>query len=187
MSAQHDNSLTVAAWAATIGVSRQSAYEAIRRCGIPVVDGRVDGLAATALYKARTRIPARTKAASAALHRAQEVAGVNPSEDLHHWRTRNARADALVAEMELAERQTKFIEVEPLIALLQRHLIVFKTLLLALPTRLAQELPGTHAERVVAYNITTRLMHEALENLSGGPLEELEAQAAALRAAEAKK
>ena len=182
-----DTHLTIPAWAATLGITRQAAHLAVRRCGIDLVDGKVNPVTATALYHAKTRVPARSKAAREALHHAQEVAGVNPTEDLHHWRTRNARADALVAEMELAERQTKFIEIEPLIALLQRHLTVFKTLLLNVPNRLAQELPGTHAERVVAFDIAMRLQREALENLADGPLEELERQAEALRQAEAKK
>ena len=182
----NDTYLTIPAWALTLGISRQAAHLAVRRCGITLVGGKVDPVAATALYRAKTRIQVRSKAAQEALHHAEAVAGVNPAEDLHHWRCRNARADALVAEMELAERQTKFIEVEPLIALLQRHLLVFKTLLLNVPNRLAQELPGTHAERAVAFGIAMRLQCEALEALSGGPWEELEAQAAALRAAEAR-
>jgi hypothetical protein len=47
--------LSVAEWAAKQGISRQSAYDAIQRCGIPLVDGKVDALVASTLYRARTR------------------------------------------------------------------------------------------------------------------------------------
>lgn len=49
------NLTTVAAWAKTLGISRQSAHEAVKRCGIPVVDKKIDADYATTLYKKNTR------------------------------------------------------------------------------------------------------------------------------------
>ena len=49
------NLMTVAAWGRTLGISRQSAAEAVARCGIKVVDKKIDADKATALYKKNTR------------------------------------------------------------------------------------------------------------------------------------
>lgn len=55
--------LTVREWAAHIGVSKQAAYAAIKRCSIPVgPDGRVDAKEATLLYRSRTRARAAWRA-----------------------------------------------------------------------------------------------------------------------------
>jgi hypothetical protein len=47
--------LTVSAWAAEMHISKQAGYTAVKRCGIPVVDGMVDADVATHLYRNRTR------------------------------------------------------------------------------------------------------------------------------------
>ena len=47
--------LTVTAWAAEMHISKQAGYLAVKRCGIPIVDGKVDADAATMLYRNRTR------------------------------------------------------------------------------------------------------------------------------------
>ncbi len=52
----------MAAWAQSLGVTRQAAYAAVQRCSIPVVDGLVDAEAATMLYRLRTRARVKTEA-----------------------------------------------------------------------------------------------------------------------------
>ncbi len=47
--------LTVTAWSAEMSISKQAGYAAVRRCGIPIVDGKVDADLATHLYRNRTR------------------------------------------------------------------------------------------------------------------------------------
>lgn len=58
--------MTISDWARSVGISRQSAHEAIKRCEIPVTAGKVDPLVATTLYRARTRIRSNTRQAAAA-------------------------------------------------------------------------------------------------------------------------
>ena len=47
--------LTVTAWSAEMGISKQAGYVAVKRCRIPIVDGKVDADAASMLYRNRTR------------------------------------------------------------------------------------------------------------------------------------
>lgn len=54
--------LTVTQWAASLGISKQAGYQAVKRCGIPVVDGGVDPEIATVLYRRGTQPRARRSA-----------------------------------------------------------------------------------------------------------------------------
>ncbi len=47
--------LTVTAWSTEMSISKQAGYLAVKRCGIPIVDGKVDADLATHLYRNRTR------------------------------------------------------------------------------------------------------------------------------------
>ena len=47
--------LTVTAWSAEMGISKQAGYVAVKRCRIPITDGKIDADAATMLYRNRTR------------------------------------------------------------------------------------------------------------------------------------
>jgi hypothetical protein len=47
--------LTVTAWAAEMHISKQAGYVAVKRCRIPITDGKIDADAATMLYRNRTR------------------------------------------------------------------------------------------------------------------------------------
>jgi len=51
--------LTVADWAASVGISRQAGYQAVKRCGIPVTGGQVDAELASYLYESRTQMRAK--------------------------------------------------------------------------------------------------------------------------------
>ena len=55
------NKLTVAEWAASLGMSKQAGYQAVKRCGIPVIDSAVDPEIATVLYRRGTRVRAGAK------------------------------------------------------------------------------------------------------------------------------
>ncbi len=112
--------LTISAWAATVGISRQSAHEAIKRCSIPVVDGKVDPLVATTLYRARTRIRSNTRQAeaapSAAAAPSQDQASppatpVGPTAADHDLRRKAAEAD--MAELEAKRKAAQLMPVEP--------------------------------------------------------------------------
>lgn len=117
--------ITVAAWARTLGISRQSAAEAVARCGIPVVDKKVDADKATTLYKKNTRqrvnenkhpvsggsSPALPPAARGAGARTRHEA--DPSDDVpayDHSRARREAAEATKAEILAAELADTFLD-----------------------------------------------------------------------------
>lgn len=110
------NLTTIAKWAATLGISRQQGYEAIKRCQIPVQDGKVDVDYATHLYHANTRKRAGGPASSALP--AGAAPGPAGAEDVHEpkkipgyetSRARREAAEAHIAEMKEAELQGKFL------------------------------------------------------------------------------
>ena len=71
--------LTVPAWAAEMSISKQAAYNAVKRCAIPVVDGKVDADLATHLYRQRTRYRVNVARMAKAPRQAPDpVAAVEP-------------------------------------------------------------------------------------------------------------
>lgn len=114
------NLTTVAAWAKLVGISRQSAYEAVTRCGIPVTDGKLDPDYATHLYQKHTRpranaqrpdpmangAPASTPAGAGGAESKVKPAKV-PGYDTS--RARREAAEATAAEIKLAEMAGQFL------------------------------------------------------------------------------
>ena len=115
------NLTTVAAWAKTLGISRQSAHEAVKRCGIPVVDKKIDADYATTLYKKNTRQrvnenkhpatgpqvpPGRAAGARAGYD-------IDPSNEVPAYdvsRARREAAEATKAEIQAAELADTFLD-----------------------------------------------------------------------------
>ncbi|MGE3596654.1 MAG: hypothetical protein AB7N70_13985 [Dehalococcoidia bacterium] len=98
--------LTVAKWAASEGISKQAGYNAVKRCGIPIVDGTIDAEAATVLYRSRTQArmnpgrPAEREVPAAAVDDEPEAQdGVSYTEA----RRRREVAEAKTSEIRLAE------------------------------------------------------------------------------------
>ena len=114
------NLTTVAEWAKLVGISRQSAYEAVTRCGIPVTDGKLDPDYATHLYQKHTRpransqrpapmaneAPASTTAGAGGAESEVKLAKV-PGYDTS--RARREAAEAAAAEIKLAEMSGQFL------------------------------------------------------------------------------
>jgi hypothetical protein len=102
--------LTVAAWAETLGISRQQGYAAIKRGNIPVIDGKVNAEVATLLYEKTTR-------SRAGKNRGTRLPpgdgdGGQAKGDEHgyaHQRARREAAEAEMAEMKAAEMSGKFL------------------------------------------------------------------------------
>ncbi|MBD8531479.1 MULTISPECIES: hypothetical protein [unclassified Massilia] len=105
---------TIAEWAKLVGISRQSAYDAVDRCEIPVTDGKVDAEYATHRYETNTRKRAKGNKPDLLANGAQpsSVAGAGgaggaeapakiPGYDSS--RARREAAEAAVAEIKLAE------------------------------------------------------------------------------------
>ncbi len=109
--------MTISDWARSVGISRQSAHEAIKRCAIPVTDGRVDALVATTLYRARTRIRSNTRQAEAAPAAAAAPASSPPASPGaptaadHDLRRKAAEAD--MAELEARRKAGALMAVDP--------------------------------------------------------------------------
>lgn len=114
------NLTTIAEWAKLVGISRQSAYDAVTRCGIPVTDKKVDPDYATHLYQKNTRPRANAQrpaplangvplsgAAGAGGAGGAEPAGRVPGYDTS--RARREAAEAEKAELQLAELAGKFL------------------------------------------------------------------------------
>jgi len=114
------NLTTIADWAKSMGISRQSAYDAVTRCGIPVTDGKVDPDYATHLYQKYTRpranakrpasmangAPASTPAGAGGVESEAKPAKV-PGYDTS--RARREAAEAAAAEIKLAEMSGQFL------------------------------------------------------------------------------
>ena len=111
------NLTTIAEWAKLVGISRQSAYDAVTRCGIPVVDGKLDPDYATHLYQKHTRpranaqrpaplaneAPPTTPAGAGGAESKGKVPGYDTS------RARREAAEAAAAEIKLAEMSGQFL------------------------------------------------------------------------------
>jgi hypothetical protein len=115
------NLISVAAWAKTLGISRQSAHPHVKRLGIPIVDGKIDADYATALYKKNTRQrvnenkhpPPDGKApASGAADRVGIGGGDAPDEVPAYdvSRARREAAEATKAEIEAAKLADTFLD-----------------------------------------------------------------------------
>ena len=115
------NLTTIAEWAKLVGISRQSGYEAVTRCEIPVTDGKVDADYASHLYEKNTRKRANSNRSDPLAIEAQPGAAAGaggtggkepkppgiPGYDSS--RARREAAEATIAEMKLAEQAGKFL------------------------------------------------------------------------------
>jgi len=114
------NLTTIAEWAKIIGISRQSAYEAVTRCEIPVTDKKVDPEYATHLYKKHTRQRANGNRPDLLANGAQPAGeagpggagGTEPIAKVAGYDTSRAKreaAEAALSELKLAEAAGKFL------------------------------------------------------------------------------
>lgn len=106
------NLIKISEWAKALNISRQSAYDAVKRCEIPVADGMVDSDYATMLYQRNTRGRANGKrdpmaANSSAAQGAAEPAAAGQSYD--SARARREAAEASLSEIKLAEANGKYL------------------------------------------------------------------------------
>lgn len=109
------NLTKIADWAASLGISRQSGYDAITRCSIPVTDGKVDPDVANVLYAKHTRARANGKNAASPAgaeggQGADAPAGAKAKPAGYDTsRARREEAEAKISEMKLAEMQGKYL------------------------------------------------------------------------------
>lgn len=111
-----NSAMTISDWARSVGISRQSAHEAIKRCEIPVTAGKVDPLVATTLYRARTRIRSNTRQAATAASPAAAppvtpppaTPSATPTAADHDLRRKKADAD--MAELEVRRKAGQLVD-----------------------------------------------------------------------------
>lgn len=120
------------------GVSKAAVSFAIKRCDIPLVDGKLDPLVADTLWKARTDPLQQQRAMGANLRQRQSDARSTPDDD-QNWRARRERAEAQIAEIELERLAGKLIEVEPAQREWSRRQSALIAGLQAIPDRIAAE------------------------------------------------
>jgi hypothetical protein len=143
------NLTTIAAWGASEGISRQAAHLAVKRCGIPLQDGRLDPAVASALYRQRTRPRARTR-----------DTGPPPAADLapagadrvsyQEAKRRQAVADAIMAEREQQLQAGELTRVAEVKADHSRLLVSLRDAFMNIPPRLAAVLAAETDARVIA-------------------------------------
>lgn len=101
------NFISIAEWAKSIGISRQQGYEAVKRCEIPVNDGKVDVAYATHLYNNGTRKRAGGKQGDGC--GPLVGSGIGESSEYMAARARRESAEASIAEMKEAEMRGKYL------------------------------------------------------------------------------
>jgi hypothetical protein len=106
------NLIKIADWAKSINISRQSAYDAVKRCDIPVIDGQVDSEYATMLYQRNTRGRANGKRDALSAGFSAAPGGAYPaaaSSSYDSARARREAAEASISEMKLGEMNGKYL------------------------------------------------------------------------------
>lgn len=114
------NLTTIAEWAKLVGIARQTAYDVVDRCEIPVTDGKVDPDYATHLYRKNTRQRVNGNRPDSLANGAQPGAtagagGAGGPESpakvpgYDSSRARREAAEAQLAELKLAEQAGQFL------------------------------------------------------------------------------
>ncbi len=121
------------------GVSRPAVSKAIRRCGIPLVDGKLDPLVADTLWAARTDPDqARRGLAQNANRGAVLPAPADPT--AADWRNRREAAEAQIAELNLRKAAGELVERARIAQELSRRIAALEVQFDALPDRAAAAL-----------------------------------------------
>lgn len=132
--------MTVPKWAASLGLSKQSGYQAVRRCSIPVVDGLVDADLADVLYRQRTRRRATPRRPAAPPADSAGPPGEETAMSYDEARRRREVAEATLAELRLAEQAGTLVLREAVNRTLFTAARVMRDQMLAIAPRLAASL-----------------------------------------------
>jgi hypothetical protein len=137
---QVGSKLTIPAWSAEMGMSRQAGHAAVKRCEIPVEDGLVDRDVATMLYKRRTRARANERRSGVAQTPPAGDDSVDSGSDDgdNYWtsRARREQAEAELAELKLAEQRGLLVRAADVRAALAKNIASLREGFLQLPSRL---------------------------------------------------
>lgn len=135
--------ISPAEYARRTGRTRAAVSKAIKRCAIPLVDGKLDPLVADTLWKARTDPLQQQRA----LGQNARQPDARSSDDGENWYARRQRAEAQIAEIELQRLAGKLIEAEPAQREWSRRLAALLAGMAAIPDRIAAEFGTDDAAR----------------------------------------
>lgn len=127
------------------GVSRPAVSKAIKRCSIPLVNGKLDPLVADALWAARTD-PDQARRALGQQRHSEPPAGA-PEVSIEAWRRRREAAEAQRAELELRRAAGELVPRDEVLRELGRRISSVSTQFDALPDRAAAALGVDDAHR----------------------------------------
>jgi hypothetical protein len=124
------------------GVTRAAVSHAIKRCRIPLIDGKLDPLVADTLWAVRTD-PEQSRRAMAANLRdrpppATGQGGIDVVAD-DDWRRRRERAEAQLAELQLQEREGTLVKKDEVERMARRMASAIVQQLVSIPDRISAE------------------------------------------------
>jgi hypothetical protein len=151
--------ITMAEYARRRGVSRATVHKAVRRCSIPMTDGKLDPLVADVLWTARTDpLQQRRSLGQNLRHSAPPTDGGGPVVE-NDFRRRREAAEAKLAEITLAERERTLCNAAEAQRVFNRFLSALKAQMDAVPDRISAEFGTDDAMR-------RKLRHRLVEELS---------------------
>ena len=151
--------ISQAEYARRRGVSEAAVSKAIKRCRIPLIDGKLDPLVAETLWKARTDPHQQRRAMQQGIHVSGGAANALPSglddDDAVQtsiggridWRERRDRAEAKLAELDLEQQIGSLIKAEDAERKGRQIASALVQQLEAIPERIASELGVDAAHR----------------------------------------
>jgi hypothetical protein len=159
--------LTVTEWGRQVGISKQAAFAAVKRCSIPVENGQVDVEVATALYRSRTRSRVKSEQPAAAGLAAPPPDGGQALERITYdeARRRQAVAEALMSERAERLQAGELIEVQAVRHAHGRRLAALREALLQIPARVAPVL-AAETEQARCHDVVQRELHSVLRQVS---------------------
>lgn len=141
--------ITQAEYARRRGATPAAVCKAIKRCGIPLVDGKLDPLVADVLWKARTDPVQQRRALAQNLVPRQPpplAPEIGAGED-SDWTGRRLRAEARMAELQLQEREGSLVARAEVERNARRLAYTLVTLLTPIADRIAAECGIDEAHR----------------------------------------
>ena len=131
--------ISPAEYARRKGLTRAAVSKAIKRCSIPLVEGKLDPLVADTLWRHRTD-PLQQQRALGQQRRHEVTNQVIVSGVLgDDWRARREKAEAQLAELELQEREGTLVKRDEVERMARRLASALVLLLSSIPDRIAAE------------------------------------------------
>lgn len=133
--------ISQAEYARRRGVSQTAVYIARKRCGIPLVGGKLDPVLADRLWDEHTSRAASMRGSAPRVPRAELVAretyDVPAPEDWRNARARRELAEARMAELDLAEKERRLIDRDAAETIMRRLASVIVEQLERLPEQIS--------------------------------------------------